>query len=183
PVSVHAGGGVIDLMEKYFGVPAAQAQQSNKIMQQAIQALTPEEREAYDATMSTFATLVGLRSLTRASASQASVGAIEREIPTIGLFTADSAQFQDRLQHLAEVVYNGSKGVPKGMWDQNPGLYDYIQNLPGKFAKPPAGPSPNGKQKPPAAGTIHFKEGSKEWDIPSASVSDFRKAHPNAKEQ
>ena len=184
PVSVHAGGGVIDLMEKYFGVPAAQAQQSNKIMQQAIQALTPEEREAYDATMSTFATLVGLRSLTRASASQASVGAIEREIPTIGLFTADSAQFQDRLQHLAEVVYNGSKGVPKGMWDQNPGLYDYIQNLPGKFAKPAANkPSPNGKQNPPATGTIHFKEGSKEWDIPAASVSDFRKYHPNAKEQ
>jgi hypothetical protein len=132
PVSIHAGGGVIDVIEKYFGVPTARANATNQIMQKAIQALTPEEREAYDATISTFSTIVGLRSLTKASAAQASVAAIEREIPTIGMFTADSNQFNDKLQHLGEVVYNGSLGVPQGMWNQNKGLYDYIQTLPTK---------------------------------------------------
>jgi hypothetical protein len=133
PLSVHAGGGVVDLLEKYFNVPAAIADQTNNIMQQAIQSLTKEEREAYDATISTFSTIVGLRSLTRASAAQASVAAIEREIPTIGLFTADSANFNDKLQHLGEVVFNGSKGIPKSMWDQTPGLYEHIQTLPSRM--------------------------------------------------
>ena len=154
PVSLHAGGGVIDLMEKYFGVPAAQAAQVNETAQKAVQDLTPEEREAYDATMSTFATVVGLRSLTKASASAASVGTIEREIPTIGLYTADSQQYLDKLQHLAEIVYNGSKGVPKGMWDQNPGLYEFIQQLPsqtGQMKKSAAPPSPKGKLSPPSS--------------------------------
>lgn len=132
PISVSTGG-IGSILQNYFGVPQKLAEQQTNIMQKAIGDLTPEEKEAYDSVMSSFSTVVGLRSLTRASAAQASVAAIERELPVIGVNTFDSRQYADQLQRLAEVVSNGTKGIPKGMID--PALVDRINRLPGEMQK------------------------------------------------
>ncbi len=151
PVSLNASGGVIQLIENAFGVPPKLAEQSAQIMQNALKDLTPEEREAYNATMSAFGTIVGLRSLTRASAAQSLVATIEREMPIIGVNTTNSDQFADQMTRLAEIVYNGTKGVPKAMWEQTPGLLDRIQKLPSEAKKmKKSGASPKGTLQPPA---------------------------------
>lgn len=158
PISVSAGG-IGSVLQNYFGVPQTLADQQTKIMQGAMAKLTPEEREAYDATMSSFSTIVGLRSLTRASAAQSSVQAIEREMPVIGVNTFDSSQFADQLQRLAEVVTNGVKGIPPGMLDSK--LVQRVNQLPGEMQKLKSGPA-----KAPAS-----KSAPKTAD-------DFFKAHP-----
>lgn len=148
PVSVSTGGfGVI--LENYFGVGPKVAEQQAKMMQDTIGSLTPEEREAYDATMSAFGTIVGLRALTKASAAQASVSTIEREMPVIGVNTTNSSQFYDQMQRLAEIVYNGTKGIPEGMWDK--GMLDRLKSLPNEMQKLKKGASasPSGKLSAP----------------------------------
>lgn len=148
PVSVSTGGfGAI--LENYFGVGPKVAEQQAKMMQDTIGSLTPEEREAYDATMSAFGTIVGLRALTKASAAQASVSTIEREMPVIGVNTTNSAQFYDQMQRLAEIVYNGTKGIPEGMWDK--GMLDRLKSLPNEMQKLKKGASasPSGKLSAP----------------------------------
>jgi hypothetical protein len=149
PIHLSAGGGVIELIENAFGVKPALAQQTAQIMQKAISDLSPDEREAYDATMSAFGTIVGLRSLTKASAAQASVATIEREMPVIGVNTVSSNQFLDQMERLAEIVHNGTKGIPSGMWD--PEELDRINSLPQtiKALKQQKGGSPKGKLNPP----------------------------------
>ena len=127
PVSVSSGG-FGDLLQNYFNVAPKVAEQQQQIMNDALTALTPEEREYYNSVMSSFSTIVGLRSLTRASAAQASVAAIERELPVIGVNTVDSNQFADQLQRLSEVVANGVKSIPKGGFDQK--IRQRIEQLP-----------------------------------------------------
>lgn len=147
PVSVSTGG-IGQVFTNMFGVPQTLAAQQSKIIQDSINKMTPEEKEYFDSVMSAFSTIVGLRSLTRASAAQSSVSAIERELPIIGVNTTDSQQFADQMQRLAEVVYNGTKGIPPGMID--PKLVDRIKNLPAEMqkmkgkspAKAPAGKGP-----------------------------------------
>lgn len=132
PVSVSAGG-IGQWLENSLHVPQSVAAQKAKIMQDAIKDLSPKEQEAYDSIMSAFSTVVGLRSLTRASAAQGSVAAIERELPIIGVNTQNGGQFADQMQRLAEVVYNGTKGIPPGMFD--PAMVERIKGLPAEMQK------------------------------------------------
>jgi len=143
PVSVSTGG-IGQLFTNWLGVPQKTAEQQTKIIQDAINKMTPEEKEYYDSVMSAFSTVVGLRSLTRASAAQSSVSAIERELPIIGVNTTDSKQFADQMQRLAEIVYNGTKGIPPGMLD--PQLVERIKTLPAEMQKRKA----SGPAKAPA---------------------------------
>jgi hypothetical protein len=73
--------------------------------------MTPREREAYNATISAFSSIVALRSLTSASAAQFSVKALERDIPTIGLNTTTSKDFNEKLGRIGEIAYNGTKQI------------------------------------------------------------------------
>ncbi|HKS75092.1 MAG TPA: hypothetical protein VJQ82_17930 [Terriglobales bacterium] len=157
PISVSAGG-IGSVLQNYFHVPQELADQQTKIMQEAMSKLTPEEREAYDATMSSFSTIVGLRSLTRASAAQSSVQAIEREMPVIGVNTFDSGQFADQLQRLSEVVNNGVKGIPSGMLDPN--LVKRINGLPAEMQKLKKGPAkaPTSKSTAPKTAADFWKQ-------------------------
>lgn len=157
PISVSAGG-IGSVLQNYFHVPQELADQQTKIMQEAMSKLTPEEREAYDATMSSFSTIVGLRSLTRASAAQSSVQAIEREMPVIGVNTFDSGQFADQLQRLSEVVNNGVKGIPSGMLDPN--LVKRINGLPAEMQKLKKGPAkaPASKSTAPKTAADFFNQ-------------------------
>jgi hypothetical protein len=168
PISVSTGG-VGTWLENYFNVPQKVAQEQVRNMQEAISGLTPEEKEAYDATMSAFGTVVGLRSLTRASAAQASVQTIEREMPVIGVNTTNSEQFLDQAQRLAEIVYNGTKGIPEGMWD--PAMIQRLKGLPSEIQKmKKSKASPNGTLSAPSNGTskrpraVNDKGKAVEWD-------------------
>jgi hypothetical protein len=137
PVSVNAGG-FGQWLQNAMGVPQAIAQQHAQIMSDAVKDLTPEEREAYDAEMTAFSTAVGLRSLTKASAAQGSVRAIERELPLIGVNVASKKQFYDQMQHLAELSINGVRtfpnvnGAPVGF---DKGLADRINGMPAELKK------------------------------------------------
>lgn len=143
PISISTGG-VGTWLQNYFHVPQNIAAQQAGMMQDAIKDLTPEEQRAYDATMSAFGTIVGLRSLTRASAAQASVATIEREMPVLGVNSTSKAQFNDQMARLAEIVYNGTKGLPPGTL--SPDLVDRIKGQ----VKKSSAPSPNGKLSGPA---------------------------------
>jgi hypothetical protein len=186
PVSLSTGG-LGTLLQNAFSVPQKVAEQQAQIMQDAIKDLTPEEREAYDATMSAFGTIVGLRSLTKASAAQASVATIEREMPVIGVNTTSSSQFYDQLQRLAEIVYNGTQGLPAGMLD--PKMVERLKNLPSDMQKRKQGASasPSGKLATPSSSpkTTHYVDSKTgdQWDIPADKEAAFKKAHPNAKAQ
>lgn len=96
-----------DLVATKFGVPADLASAQASLMRDAVKDLSPREKEYYDSVMSAYSTIVGLRSLTRASAAQSSVAAIERELPLIGINVKAGADFDDQLARLARVVYNG----------------------------------------------------------------------------
>lgn len=124
-------GGLGTWISNHFNMPAALADQQTRMMQDAIRALSPQEREAFDSIMSSYSTIVGLRSLTRASAAQSSVAAIEREMPAIGLNTFGKDQFIDQMRRLAEVVKNGTKGVNAAML--GPELTSQIESIPGKL--------------------------------------------------
>lgn len=164
PVSVSAGG-IGTWLQNALGVRPAVADQNAKMMQKAIADLTPQEREAYDAEMTAFSTAVGLRSLTKASAAQGSVRAIERELPLIGVNVASSKQFYDQMQRLAELSINGVRtfpnvnGQPVGI---DKGLADRIQSMPAQLKKlkdstPIKGlakPEPGKKPAPPKAGDV-----------------------------
>ena len=151
PVSLSTGG-FGDWLTASFGVPAATAQAQQQMMEKAFSKLTPQEKEAYDAVMSSFSTVVGLRSLTKASAAGASVAAIERELPVIGVNTFDSKQFADQMSRLAGVVSTGFQSVPKGMVDKN--LIDQVE----KFRK-------KGPAKAPSSGKSEDLKGKSTEDL------------------
>lgn len=114
PVSVSTGG-IGTVLSNYFGVPQAAAAGQQKIREEALQNLkSPQEREAYDAIVDAFSSIVALRAATKALGSQSSVMALERDIPAIGWNTTDSAQFRDKMARLAEYIYQGRKGLPAG---------------------------------------------------------------------
>lgn len=131
PISVSTGG-IGTVLTNMLGVPQKIAQQQSEIINKAIGSLTPREQEALDSTISSLSTIIGLRSLTRAPATQASMAMIERELPMIGVNTNNSKQFGDQMGRLAEVISNGVKGIPKGMLDQR--LVDRISGLPSEMA-------------------------------------------------
>ena len=89
-----AGGSLTTLAKNWTGIPQALSKSKTAVFQDVMSRMTPEERRAYNATMSAFSTIVGLRSLTKASEAQFSVKAIEREMPVIGVNTYNSAQFR-----------------------------------------------------------------------------------------
>jgi hypothetical protein len=111
------------------GFQQALADSRAQVLAGAVGKLTPEESDAYDATMATFATVVGLRSLTRASSAQFSIQRIESELPTIGINTLNSRTFYNKLSRFGEEIYNGARTIPRMVFDK-PGEYEFYQSLP-----------------------------------------------------
>jgi hypothetical protein len=107
-----AKGGLRELIGNYMGEPQALVGSQTKVLQDVIGSLPPREQEAYNATMASFGTIIGMRSLTKASAAQFSIKALEREVPLFGINTFSKPQFYDKMAHLAEQVYNGSRTLP-----------------------------------------------------------------------
>jgi hypothetical protein len=106
-----AHGTLTGLISAKMGMPQALADAKAAVQREVVSALTPEEQDAYDATITAFSSTVGLRSLTKASAAEFSVRAIERDIPVIGVNTTSSRMFYDKLAHLGELANNGAKTI------------------------------------------------------------------------
>ena len=107
-----AKGGLTELLGNYGGLPQALVGSQTAVMQDVVGKLSPDEQEAFNAEMAAFGTVVGLRSLTKASAAQFSIKSLEREVPLFGINTFSRPQFYDKMSKLAEEVYNGSRNLP-----------------------------------------------------------------------
>lgn len=140
-----SSGGFGDWLQNKLGIPGAVAQQQAQQIQDVMQKMTPEEREAYDATMAEMSVMAGLRSISKSSAAVSSIKLIENEIPKLGINTADSRQFVDQLQKVARSINNavttpgmfpkvakGGKQVPVGISQE---MLDRIQGLPTELEK------------------------------------------------
>lgn len=104
-------GRIGDLVSYRLGLPQALQETESAAkaatLKKSIDALTDREKEYYDATMTAYSTVVGLRRLTGQSPAQFSVEALEREVPLIGKNVKNQKDWADQLARLARVVYNG----------------------------------------------------------------------------
>jgi hypothetical protein len=104
-------GSFITLLENYGGVPQALVKSQVSINKELIGSLTPKEAELFNASISALSTFIGMRSLTKASAAQASVKALERDLPLVGRNVFDSKAFRNKMGRAAESVYTGSRAI------------------------------------------------------------------------
>lgn len=151
-------GSLIALLQAYGGVPQALAAAKASVQRDVIDQLTPEEQDAFDATITAFSSVVGLRSLTKASAAMFSVKALERDVPIIGVTATSARQFNDKMAHAGELAYNGIKTVSDQVMPPSEKQY-YQQKLqqlrgePQKAAPAAAAPPKAGAMKPPPKGS------------------------------
>ncbi len=147
-------GSFLGLLQAYGGIPSALAEAKASVAQDVIGALDKDETDAYDATMTAFGTIVGLRALTKASAAQASVRTIERELPLIGVNTKSSRQFYDQLSRVALEVSTGARTIsdaimPREEKDYYKRQVEVLMRL--KQGRLPAPPKPGAGQLSPEA--------------------------------
>lgn len=167
-VSLNVGG-IGTWVGNALGVPAAVANQQAKMMQDAVAALTPREREAYNATIASAEGIIGLRRITGAGPSQQSVRAIQEAMPVIGVNTTDRKQFDDKSRRLAVEFSAGTRGIPRTGFDAETNKQlDDINGLPERLAKggpakapgPPTVKSKADYDKLPS-GTVYLEDGKK----------------------
>jgi hypothetical protein len=145
-----AAGSFVRLLQNYGGVPQALIDSQLTVNKDVIGKLNAEDAEAFNTIISSISTVVGLRSLTTASAAQASVKALERDIPIPGYNTFTSKQFNFKLSRLAEEVYSGSRTVPLPKEEREfiKKQVEILKNAPAGGTKPRGTP-------PPAPGAAH----------------------------
>jgi hypothetical protein len=121
---IKASGGLTHLAETAGGYPQLLAQLQASVREDAIGHLGSDmEKDYYDSVMSSYGAIVGLRSLTKASAASFSVTAIERELPLVGLNSFSTRQYYDQLSKLAEQVYNGTRTMVDQVMPADEKLY------------------------------------------------------------
>lgn len=150
-------GGIGTWVGNQLGIPTAVAGQQAKMLQDAVSALTPREREAYNATISSAEGIIGLRRITGAGPSLQSVRAIQEAMPIIGVNTTDKKQFDDKAQRLAIEFSAGTRGIPTAGFDaETRKQLEEINKLPERLTKgkaaPAAGPKAAPKPAPPKKG-------------------------------
>lgn len=127
------GDGFLSWAKDTSGATEAMAQARSQVLSGALGKFTPQEIEAFDAIANSVSTVIGLRSLTRASASNTSAKALENDLPIIGVNTVSSHQFYDKMAKLATLVQNGAKGIlPGALPKDEAARYD---DLPSQIAK------------------------------------------------
>jgi hypothetical protein len=110
--NVESSGGLLEWMRIKTGLPQALADARARAMSSVKEKLTPQEQDAYNALMSAYGAVIGLRSLTKASAAKFSVQRLEQELPLPGVNSTSSRDYYDQLSRLAEQVYNGTRMLP-----------------------------------------------------------------------
>lgn len=108
-------GSIVNLLKLYGGVPQSLVAAEAAAVRDTINKLKPEEQQAYNTIMSAYGTIVGLRSLTKASAAQFSIRRLEQELPIPGFNSNSSKDFYDKLSRLAQEVYGGTRTIPEGV--------------------------------------------------------------------
>lgn len=104
----HAGG-LMTLIETAGGLPQAIGAAQTQATTDAIGRLKPDEKYLLDALIDAYGDVIGLRAITKASSSQFSAKALEREVPFPGYSATDSRQFYDKLSRLAEKVWTAAQ--------------------------------------------------------------------------
>lgn len=135
-------GDILTYLKKEAGVPQLLAEASADVKENAIGNLSPDLKAAYNAVMSGYGTIIGLRTLTKASGTQFSMEKIEQEMPIPGLNSFSSQQFNDQMSHLAQIIYNASK-----VMKMPEGEKDFYKKQVDQYAT--KGKKPNGKVSPP----------------------------------
>jgi hypothetical protein len=112
--SEKKAGSMLTLLQNYGGVPQALMSSQVALMRDVVGELEkhPGEMEEYNTIISSISTVMGLRSLTGASAAMFSVEALERDVPIPGINVFSKAAFNNKMAKLAENVYSGSRTVP-----------------------------------------------------------------------
>lgn len=124
-----AHGNIVNLLSLYGGIPQRLVEGQVANMKDALADLSPEEMEAYNAIMSTYGTVVGLRSLTKASAAQFSIRRLEQEIPIPGWNSHSSKDFYDKMSRLAQEVYGGSRTIPESMLPEKQYMKEQVDEM------------------------------------------------------
>lgn len=161
-------GSVGKAIENALGLPATVARQKAEILQKAFSQMTPEERQAYNATIAAKEAVIGgLRSTSRSSSAQFAVKAMQDLVPVIGVNVFDGDTFRDRMRRLSGVMVDGTRGIPNAAWDaQQAKIRDRILNLP-KEAAASAGPArapATPAAKPKKGDTKTYQGGKYEFD-------------------
>jgi hypothetical protein len=104
-------GYLTGLLANYGGLPQALASSQNEVIEDALNQLSPQEKDMVDTMLAAYGSIVGLRSLTKASAAQASVKKLENELPIPGVNVQDSRQYLNKLSRLAEEVWTGASAL------------------------------------------------------------------------
>jgi hypothetical protein len=99
------------LLANYGGLPQALAASQNSVIEDALGQLSQQERDMVDTMLASYGSIVGLRSLTKASAAQASVKKLENELPIPGINVQDSRGYLNKLSRLAEEVWTGASSL------------------------------------------------------------------------
>jgi hypothetical protein len=165
-------GDLITLMKNYVGTPGAVAESEVAKMQGTLDALKPREAEMLNRLFSTYGTINGLRSITKASAAKFSARNMEQEVPIPGMNVRNSKQFYDKLATLAEEVNTGWKGVPDMMLSR--GEREFDQRAQQDLADLASGKKRSSKgrgQTPPPGGSTDASTGT------GMSVDEFKKKH------
>jgi hypothetical protein len=131
--SEKRAGSLLTLLSNYGGIPQALMQSQVDLMKDVVGKLSPEETELYNTIISSISTVIGLRSLTSASAAQFSVQALERDVPIPGFNVFNEAAFNNKMSKLAENVYSGSRTVPLPADER-----EFIKRQVERFSKPAA---------------------------------------------
>lgn len=168
-----AHGSIVNLLKLYGGVPQAMVAAETAAVKNQVANLSPREQEAYNSIMSAYGALIGLRSLTKASAAQFSVQKLEQELPIPGFNSTSSRDFYDKLSRIAEQVYGGVRALPKGIMPEEERNYykNQVEELT-KLAKGSAIPKPPAGARGAGAGGITVPYQGKNYSFPNQAAAD-----------
>lgn len=125
--SQSSSGGFGEWLKNTSGAQAAIEQSRAQVLQDSLKDLQniPGATDAFNATLAAYSSAIGLRAISKASGSQASAAAIERDLPMIGVNTSGSRDVYDKLSHYAQEVNDGTKGL--GVQVFEPGEAEYFR--------------------------------------------------------
>lgn len=128
------------------GLTSAIAGSQTGVTERALADLKPEERDLLDREIAAYGSIIGLRSITGGSAAQFSAKSIERELPILGVNTASSRQFYNKLASIFHEIKSGSENISADVLKEKPQYEAAAKRLArlasgqgGKLTPPPKG--------------------------------------------
>jgi len=147
-------GGLGGLLLNYGGLPELVANIESENTRSILAKLTPEERNLLDQEIAAYGSIIGLRSLTKASAAQFSSKSIERELPLLGYNVNDSKEFLNKISKLAEEVATGTRGLSRLALPERDFYLDKAKQLSGMVNPPKKKPAASSTPNKPAKDTL-----------------------------